>query len=111
MTTPDGGTTKKHLVFSLNVDTGDINPSWPVDVDATAVFQGTHFTSTVQNERAALGLVGNILYVPYGGHAGDCGTYHGWLVGVPINNPASVTAWATSAIGGGIWGVSARPNF
>ena len=30
--------------------------------------------------------------------------YHGWLVGVPINNPASVTAWATSAIGGGIWG-------
>ncbi|PYJ88315.1 MAG: hypothetical protein DME71_13365, partial [Verrucomicrobia bacterium] len=25
--------------------------------------------------------------------------------GVPINNPASVTAWATSAMGGGIWGV------
>ena len=35
----------------------------------------------------------------------DCSLYHGWLVGVPINNPASVTAWATSAIGGGIWGV------
>jgi outer membrane protein assembly factor BamB len=105
MTTPDGGTTKKHLIFSLNVDTGDINPGWPVDVDATAVFQGTHFTSTVQNERAALGLVGSILYVPYGGHAGDCGTYRGWVVGVPINNPATVTAWATSAIGGGIWGV------
>ncbi len=98
-------TTKKHFIYSLNVDSGDVNPGWPVDVDATAVFQGTHFTSNVQNERAALGLVGNILYVPYGGHAGDCGTYHGWVVGVPINNPATVTAWATSAIGGGIWGV------
>jgi hypothetical protein len=46
--------------------------------------------------------VGNILYVGYGSHA-DCSLYHGWLVGVPINNPASVTAWATSATGGGIW--------
>ena len=36
MITPDGGTTKKHLILSLNVDTGDINPGWPVDVDATA---------------------------------------------------------------------------
>ena len=105
MTTPDGGATKKHLIFSLNLDTGATNPGWPVDVNASAVFNGTHFTSAVQGERAALSIVGSILYVPYGGHAGDCGTYHGWLVGVPINNPASVTAWATSAIGGGVWGV------
>ncbi len=34
MTTPDGGTTKKHLLFSLNVDTGATNPGWPVDVSA-----------------------------------------------------------------------------
>ncbi len=72
MTTPDGGETKKHLIFSLNVDTGDINSGF--------------------------------LYVPYGSLM-DCNIYHGWLVGVPINNPASVTAWATSATGGGIWGV------
>ncbi len=31
-------------------------------------------------------------------------TYHGWVVGVPINNPSAVTAWATAATGGGIWG-------
>ena len=34
MTTPDGGTTKKHLIYSLNLDTGAINPGWPVDVNA-----------------------------------------------------------------------------
>jgi hypothetical protein len=104
MTTPDDGTTKKHFIFSLNVDTGDINSGWPVDVGEEAVFNGTTFTPSIQAQRCALGLVGNILYVPYGSLL-DCGVYHGWLVGVPINNPASVTAWATTAIGGGIWGV------
>ena len=99
MTTPDGGATKKHLIYSLALDTGAINPGWPVDVNAAVA----GFTSSVQGERGALSIVGNILYVPYGGHAGDCGTYHGWLVGVQINNPASATAWATDAIGGGAW--------
>ncbi len=104
MVTPDGGATKKHFIFSLNVDTGDINPGWPVDVEATANYNGTTFTAAIQQQRPALGIVGNILYVGYGSMR-DCSLYHGWLVGVPIDNPASVTAWATSAIGGAIWGV------
>jgi hypothetical protein len=104
MTTPDGGTTKKQLIFPLNVDTGEINPGWPVDVEATATYNGMHFTAAIQQQRPALGIVGNILYVGYGSMM-DCSLYHGWLVGVPTNNPASVTAWATSALGGGIWGV------
>ena len=98
------GTTKKHFIYSLNVDTGATNPEWPVDVNATAVSGTFTFTSLVQNQRAALGIVNNVLYVPYSGLAGDCGSYRGWVVGVPINNPSSVTAWATAAIGGGIWG-------
>jgi hypothetical protein len=104
MTTPDGGETKKHLIFSLNLDTGAINPGWPVDVGETAVYNGTTFTPSIQAQRPALGIVDNILYVPYGSFF-DCGVYHGWLVGVPIDNPASVMAWATDAIGGAIWGV------
>jgi hypothetical protein len=104
MITPDGGTTKKHFIFSLNLDTGDINPGWPVDVEATASYHGITFTASIQAQRPALGIVGNILYVPYGGLL-DCGVYHGWLVGIRIDNPASVTAWATDAIGGAIWGV------
>lgn len=104
MTTPDGGTTKKHFIFSLNLDTGDINSGWPVDVGKTAVLNGTTFTPSVQAQRGALGIVDNILHVPYGSLI-DCGIYHGWLVGVPIDNPATVVAWATSVIGGAIWGV------
>ena len=104
MITPDGGITKKHLVFSLNTDTGDINPGWPVDVGEVAMFNGMTFTPSQQAQRPALGIVDNILYVPYGGLF-DCRPYHGWLVGVPINNPAGAMAWATGAIGGGVWGV------
>jgi hypothetical protein len=108
MTTPDGGTTKKHLIWSLNVDTGAINSGWPVDVEATATYNGITFTAEIQQQRPALAIVGNILYVGYGSMR-DCDLYYGWLVGVPINNPASVTAWAAAnpatGHGGAIWGV------
>src|SRR5207253_155245 len=45
------GNPVKHFVYSLNVDTGATNSGWPVDVDATAVYNGTHFDSFVQEER------------------------------------------------------------
>ena len=109
MTTPDGGNTKQHLILSLNVDTGDINPGWPLDVEATASYNGINFTAEIQQQRPALAIVNNILYVGYGSMQ-DCGNWHGWLVGVPIDNPdpsSVVTAWAaaTSSHGGAIWGV------
>src|SRR5436190_14330254 len=31
------GVTKKHFIYSLDVDTGATNPGWPVDVNATAM--------------------------------------------------------------------------
>lgn len=98
-------TTPKHFIFSLNVDTGNINPGWPVDVNATARSGSTVFNSLAQGERGALAIVGTNLYVPYGGLFGDCGTYYGWVVGVPLSNPANVMAWATTARGGGAWAV------
>jgi PQQ enzyme repeat len=106
MITPDSGQTKKHLLFSLNVDTGDVNPGWPIDVEASASFNGVDFIPAIQQQRPALGIVGGILYVGYGSMA-DCSMFHGWLIGIPIDDPTSVTAWAaaTDTHGGSIWGV------
>jgi hypothetical protein len=108
MITPDGGETIKHLIFSLNLDTGDINPGWPIDVEATATYNGITFTAAIQQQRSALGIVGGIVYVGYGSMA-DCSLYNGWLIGIPIDNPASVTAWAAATDpgvwGGAVWGV------
>jgi hypothetical protein len=103
MTTPDGGATKKHLIQALSIDTGEVRPGFPIDVSALAKSSGLSFDSTVENQRGALLIVGGTLYVPYGGHFGDCGEYHGWVVGVPLANPAGVKAWATLAKGGGTW--------
>jgi len=101
------GVTKKHFIYSLSVDTGATNPGWPVDVNATAIYNGIIFSSLVQEDRGALALVNGIVYVPYSGYAGDCGDYHGWVVGVQIHNPSTgVMAWATTASKGGIWGHS-----
>jgi hypothetical protein len=98
------GSPVKHFIFSLNVDTGATNPGWPVDVNATATYNGMTFDSFVQEERGGLALVNGIVYVSYSGYVGDCLNYHGWVVGVDINNPTNVHAWATTAVGGGIWG-------
>jgi hypothetical protein len=101
------GVTKKHFIYSLNVDTGATNAGWPVDVNATAMYNGIIFNSLVQEERGALAVVNGIVYVPYSGWNGDCGSYHGWVVGAQINNPSTgVAAWATTALKGGIWGHS-----
>jgi outer membrane protein assembly factor BamB len=100
----------KHFIYSLNVDTGNRNPGWPINVDSNAVssnaMTGTIvFNSLPQGERGALTIIGTNLYVPYGGLYGDCETYHGWIVGVPLSNPTNVMAWATPADRGGAWSV------
>jgi outer membrane protein assembly factor BamB len=105
MTTPDGGTTFRHLIYALDVDTGTTNSGWPVDVNATAKFGTNTFTSISQNQRSALGLFDGYVYAAYSGLAGDCSTYHGWIVGLQENDPSSVLAWCTTANRGGSWGV------
>jgi hypothetical protein len=76
-------------------------------VDANTISaNGLHFDSSVENERGALLLLNNTLYVPYGGHYGDCGSFHGWVIAVPVNNPSAATGWATQAREGGIWAPS-----
>ncbi len=59
LTTPDGGVTIKHLIYSLNVDTGATN--WMVDVNATANYNGLPFTSAIQEERGGMALVNGIV--------------------------------------------------
>ena len=96
------GSPIKHFIYSLNLDTGATNAGWPVDVNNA----GIGFTSLAQEDRGALALVNGIVYVPYSGYFGDCPSYHGWVVGVHIDNPSIVGGWATAAQGGGIWGHS-----
>ncbi|HEY3912406.1 MAG TPA: hypothetical protein VGM07_21330 [Stellaceae bacterium] len=92
-----------HLIFALSLKNGAPVPGWPVDVAAALSARGQHFNATDQNQRGALALLDGRVYVPYGGHYGDCGDYHGWVVGVALRNPGDIVGWSTRARGGGIW--------
>jgi hypothetical protein len=48
--------------------------------------------------------VGSRVYVPYGGYFGDAPPYFGRVIGVQMNNPATIGSFATTATRSGIWG-------
>jgi len=98
------GTTNitRHEVHALSVDDGSLKTGWPVNA-STSTSGTLAFPSMAQNQRSALSLVGGTLYVAYGGHVGDCGPYHGWVVGINTANPTQRGAWATAGVGEGIW--------
>jgi hypothetical protein len=93
----------RHLVFALSLSDGAPLPGWPVDVAAALAAQGLAFNAPDQNQRGALAIFQGRVLIPYGGHAGDCGDYHGWVVGIGLSDPGDVVAWSTRARGGGIW--------
>jgi hypothetical protein len=88
-----------HRVYAVSVVDGSVVGS-PVDVD-TAV---SGFVSSVQNQRGALALLGSILYVPYGAHAGDCEAFSGWIVGIDTTG-ATAAQSVRFGPGAGIWAV------
>ncbi|HKP60259.1 MAG TPA: hypothetical protein VJV78_26220 [Polyangiales bacterium] len=92
----------KHQIFALSLADGSTLPGWPIDV-GTIKAGSIAFNPATQNQRGALLIVGRTLYVPYGGHFQDCGDYHGWVIGVPLDQPSAPVAFATAALGGGIW--------
>ncbi len=49
------GSPIKHFIFSLNVDTGATTAGWPVDVNATASYNGINFVSLAQENRGSTG--------------------------------------------------------
>jgi outer membrane protein assembly factor BamB len=66
----------QHLLHALDLTNG--RESWHETTDPP----GENVKS--EQQRGALQLAGGSVYVPYGGLYGDCGTYHGWLIGVSV---------------------------
>jgi len=95
--------TPKHLIFALSLKDGSVLSGWPIDVEPALKANGKTFNSSAQNQRGALTIVGETVYVPYGGHFGDCGDYRGWVVAVSLQPSHAVHSWSTRTRGGGVW--------
>jgi hypothetical protein len=93
----------RHMVYGMSLRDGAILPGWPVDVGRALQARGMSFSSPPQGQRGALLFLDGRLYVPYGGHFGDCGDYHGWVVGLRVDRPGVFGAWKTRGHKGGIW--------
>jgi len=101
------GSNARHVVHAVALADGTEKSGWPVNLDSAAKSaENVAFVSPGHNQRAAPALVGGRVFAPYSGHIGDKGNYHGWVVGISTTTPTDVNAWATRAIGGGIWGTS-----
>ena len=84
-----------HVLFTLSVADGTVTSSLPVDPPGSI--------PQVQQQRSALSLTSRYVYVAFGGLAGDCGAYHGYLVAVPrAGGPASIYR-TPSARESGFW--------
>ena len=91
-----------HSIYALSIDDGSI--AWQVDASTLTAPGGTTFSPQPQSQRGAVLIVGGIAYLGYGGYYGDCGTYHGWVIGVPLTGKGA-KGWATTVPKAGIWGV------
>jgi len=90
----------RHVLVALDVSTGAVRWERPIDPP------GSDYKT--EQQRAALALSDGRVYVSYGGLFGDCGRYHGWVVGAPASGPTGplVTYQVPSQNQGAIWSPS-----
>ncbi|MDA4129089.1 MAG: PQQ-binding-like beta-propeller repeat protein [Thaumarchaeota archaeon] len=88
-----------HVLVALDSGTGNIRFKRGVDP------QGAN--PAVQQQRAALSLANGMVYVPFGGLYGDCGQYHGWVVGISADGSGAMISYQVPTTReGGIWATS-----
>lgn len=84
-----------HMLFSLSLVDGSI--AWQRSVDPVGS------VPSVQQQRGALSVASGLVYVPLGGLYGDCGAYHGYLVGISLDGASAVAYQVPSGRGAGLW--------
>jgi outer membrane protein assembly factor BamB len=88
-----------HEMFAISERTGDV--AWHRVVDPQGMDPMT------QQQRSALSLSNDHVYVSFGGLFGDCGQYHGWVAGIRTDGTGSLLDYQVpTQNAGGIWAPS-----
>jgi outer membrane protein assembly factor BamB len=89
----------KHTLFGLDIQTGAIKVQESADTPA--------MDARAHQQRTALALYKNMVYVAYGGLIGDCSDYIGTVVGLPTSGQGSQISYRIpTQREGGIWAPS-----
>jgi polyvinyl alcohol dehydrogenase (cytochrome) len=102
----DGHGSVSHRLSALDVATGAVRTSAVVDPPLRSGETPLHLL-----QRASLALGNGRVYVSYGGHLGDCGRYHGWVVGAEESDLTAQVSFQVAADGegGAIWQSGGAP--
>jgi putative pyrroloquinoline-quinone binding quinoprotein len=85
-----------HTLWALSLATGATVSQRAIDLSGTDV--------KAQQERGALTLLGDRVYVPFGGLYGDCSDYKGRVVGAPVSGSGPLVSFTTdNERQAGIW--------
>ena len=84
-----------HKLFTLDAIDGSVLSQRVVDPPGSS--------AAVEQQRGALSLGSGYVYVTLGGLFGDCGPYHGYVIGVPLAGGANVIYRTPAARESGIW--------
>jgi polyvinyl alcohol dehydrogenase (cytochrome) len=87
--------TRHHMLFTLRLVDGTVVSQQDVDPPGS--------NPAVHQERGALTLGANYVYVPFGGLYGDCGAYHGYIQAVPLASGAILSYKVPTAREAGFW--------
>jgi outer membrane protein assembly factor BamB len=88
-----------HILVGVDANTGKIRVRRSADISA--------MEPAVHQQRAALALSKGMVYVAYGGLAGDCGNYHGTVVASRTDGNGPLLSYQVpTPREGGIWGPS-----
>jgi len=91
-----------HVLFGLGVSDGAVK----VERDISVVDTETGLNDPAYDQqRPGLTIDEGRVYVTFGGLAGDCGQYVGWVVGVPLSGSGPLISWHTPTTReGAVWG-------
>jgi polyvinyl alcohol dehydrogenase (cytochrome) len=80
---------------------------WHRDIDPPRPNHPSTYFIAAEQQRPALTLYNGRLYTAYGGLEGDCGQYHGYVVGLAESGTGPLLSYQVpTAREGGIWGTS-----
>jgi outer membrane protein assembly factor BamB len=89
----------RHELVAVETASGEVRFRKPADAAGS--------DPLVHQQRGALAISGQRVYVPYGGLFGDCGNYRGTVVGVALDGSGGLAAYRVPAEReAGIWGPS-----
>jgi hypothetical protein len=84
-----------HLLVAVDAATGAVRFTRPFDPPG--------MSPDVQQQRASVLVANGRVYALYGGLDGDCGNYHGWVVGSNLDGSGSLIWYQTPGSEDGMW--------